>query len=93
MSIGGEAVNVGVAPGNLFARESSGRFVQQILEARLREELRRGNPPKVSESDVEHDWTLLQKALQVPDDEVATRSPRPLPASVLTGWSGASNRR
>jgi hypothetical protein len=93
MRIGDEAVNVGVAQGNLFARESSARLVQQILEARLREELRRGNPPKVSESDVEHDWTLLQKALHVPDNEVATRSARSLPASVQTSWSGGNNRR
>ena len=93
MRIGDETVNVGIAQGNLFATESSGRLAQQILEARLREELRRGNPPKVSEGDVEHDWKLLQKALNVPDDEVATRSARSLPASVQTSWSGASNRR
>ena len=59
-----------------FATQSSGRFAQQILEARLREELRRGNPPKVSESDVERDWSLLEKARNVPDEEVASRSAR-----------------
>jgi hypothetical protein len=93
MLIGDEAESVGVAQSNLFARESSARLARQILEARLREELRRGNPPKVSENDVEHDWALLQKALNVPDNDVATRSARVLPASVQTSWNGASNRR
>jgi hypothetical protein len=82
MLIGDDAVNVGVAPGNIFAAESSGRLAQQILEARLREELRRGNPPKVSESDVERDWALLQKALEVSsDNEIARRAAKPLPAA------------
>jgi hypothetical protein len=93
MRIGDEAVNVGVAQGNIFAEEASGRFAQQILEARLREELRRGNPPKVSERDVEHDWALLQKALHVSnDDEVATRSARPMQAGSQLRWGHAGNR-
>jgi hypothetical protein len=92
MGIGDEAVNVGVAPGNIFASESSGRFAQQILEARLHEELRRGNPPKVSESDVEHDWTLLQKALNGSDDEIAIRSTRSVPTATQSRWTGTSNR-
>ena len=93
MRIGDEAVNVGVAQGNIFAEEASGRFAQQILEARLREELHRGNPPKVSEGDVEHDWALLQKALHVSsDDEVATRSARPMQAGSQLRWGHAGNR-
>jgi hypothetical protein len=92
MRIGDEAVTVGIAQSNIFATQSSGRLAQQILEARLREELRRGNPPKVSESDVEHDWTLLEKARNVPDTEVATRSGRPSPAATQSRWSHAGNR-
>ncbi len=93
MGAGDEAVDVGVAPGNIFAEEASGRFAQQILEARLREELRRGNPPKVSESDVEHDWSLLQKALDISsDEEAAARSVKPLQASWPLRWIRAGNR-
>jgi hypothetical protein len=92
MRIGDEAVTLGVAQSNIFATQSSRRLAQQILEARLREELRRGNPPKVSESDVEHDWTLLEKARNVSDTEVATRSARPLPAGTQSRWSRAGNR-
>jgi hypothetical protein len=92
MRIGDEAVNVGVAQGNIFADESSGRFAPQILEARLREELRRGNPPKVSESDVEHDWTLLQKALSSSEDEIAIRSTQALPTATQSRWNRGGNR-
>lgn len=92
MHIGEEAVNVGVARDNIFSTESSGRFAQQILEARLQEELRRGNPPKVSESDVERDWKLLQKARNVPDDQLATRSSKPLQAGSPSRWGSAGNR-
>jgi len=91
MHIGEEDVSMGVAQGNIFAVESSGRFARQLLKARLQEELRRGNPPKVSESDVEHDWQLLQKALNVPDVEVA-RSAKPLQAGLMSRWSSVGNR-
>jgi hypothetical protein len=92
MRVAGEAVTVGVAQSNLFATQSSGRLAQEILEARLREELRRGNPPKVSESDVKHDWLLLQKARNVPDEEVASRSARQSPTAIQSRWSGPGNR-
>jgi hypothetical protein len=91
MGVGDQAVTVGVAQSNLFATQSSGRLAQQMIEARLREELRRGNPPKVSESDVEHDWSLLEKARSVPDNEVALRSDRQSPTAPPR-WSRAGNR-
>ncbi|MFZ0815748.1 MAG: hypothetical protein WAM78_09530 [Candidatus Sulfotelmatobacter sp.] len=77
---GDRVVSVGIAAGNIFAKDSSGQFAQQILEARLQAELRRGNPPRVSESDVEHDWNLLQKAMKTGGNEVATGSARGLQA-------------
>jgi hypothetical protein len=92
MRVGDEAVTVGLAQSNLFKTQSSGRLAQQILEARLREELRRGNPPKVSESDVQHDWSLLEKARNVPDDEVAIGSTRSSPTAVQSRWSRTGNR-
>jgi hypothetical protein len=69
--VGEEMVNVGVARSNVFATSAPEQFTAQLLEARLRAELRRGNPPKVSESDVTRDWDLLQKALNGSYAEVA----------------------
>jgi hypothetical protein len=85
---GDEVVSVGVAGSNIFADNStepfSGdateqvaeEFTQHLLEARLRAELRRGSPPKVSESDVARDWNLLQKAMNGSEDEVAVQTQR-----------------
>jgi hypothetical protein len=73
---GEDAVSVGVALSNILASDASEPFTQELLEARLHSELRRGNPPKVSESDVTRDWNLLQKAMTSADTEVATRSRR-----------------
>jgi hypothetical protein len=82
--IGDDAVNVGIAPANIFANESE-RMVPQIIEARLSEELHRGNPPKISQSDVEHDWNMLQKALTASNSEFAAHSAKPTPTATLTG--------
>jgi hypothetical protein len=90
MHVGDEEVNLGVTEGNIFAAESSGRFAQQLLEARLQEELRRDNRSKVSGSDVEHDWTLLQEAVNT-SSQVAARDARPLPAA-QSRWERAGNR-
>jgi hypothetical protein len=60
---GEDVVSVGVSGSNLLTNDTSGRFTQGLLEARLRAELKRGAAPKVSENDVERDWSLLQKAL------------------------------
>ncbi len=92
VNLGEQAVNLGVAQGNIFAGESSGRFVQQLLEARLHEELRRGNPPKVSESDIEHDWELLQKARNASDNELAVGATKPLQPGTQLRWVRAGNR-
>jgi hypothetical protein len=91
MRIGDEEVNLGVAEGNIFAAASSGRLAQQLLEARLQEELRRGIP-KVSVNDVEHDWTLLQRAVNAPDNQVAARDARPLQAGSQLRWAPTGNR-
>jgi hypothetical protein len=72
----GEVVNVGVAGGNIFGNDAAGQYTQQLLEARLHAELR-GNSPRVSESDVERDWNLLQKALNGAETE-ADAQPRRL---------------
>jgi len=69
--VGEEMENVGVAGSNIFATDAPEQFTAQLLEARLHAELRRGNPPKVSERDIARDWDLLQKALNGSYAEVA----------------------
>lgn len=91
MRVGNEELDLGVAQSNLFGAGSSGQFAQQLLEARLQEELRRGNPPKVSEDDVEKDWTLLQKAMDTADNHVAAQDARPLQAASQR-WIRRGNR-
>jgi len=74
---GEETVSVGVSGSNIFANDASMQFTQQLLEARLHAELRRGSPPRASESDITRDWNLLQKAMNGSGVEVAARSRRP----------------
>ncbi len=71
---GADVVSLGVAASNILDSHAPEQLTQKVLEARLQSELRKGNAPKVSESDVEHDWNLLQQ-VSGPDTEVArTRS-------------------
>jgi hypothetical protein len=70
---GEEVLSVGVAGSNLFGGDAYEPFTKELLEARLRLELRRGSAPKVSESDVTRDWALLEKAMNDSDNEVAMR--------------------
>lgn len=76
---GAELVNVGLAENNLFSDPAAGSFAQQLIEARLRAELKRG-VPKASESDVTHDWDLLQEVMNRSDRQVA-QTHHPLPVS------------
>jgi hypothetical protein len=60
---GDEVVSFGIAGGNiLLENDAASQFTQEFLEARLSAELRSGSSPKVSESDIAHDWDLLQKS-------------------------------
>jgi hypothetical protein len=70
---GPELVSVGIAESNLLANAAAWPYVQELLEARLRAELKRGTP-KASESDVTRDWDLLQKTLNHSDNEVAAQT-------------------
>jgi hypothetical protein len=76
--VGEGVVSVGVADSNIFDHDAPEPFTAQLLEARLHAELRRGNSPKVSESDVTRDWNLLQKAVNGVDAEVVVQSRRPV---------------
>jgi hypothetical protein len=77
--VGEGVVSVGVADSNIFDNDAPEQLTAQLLEARLHAELRRGNAPKVSESDVTRDWNLLEQAVNGLDAEVDVQSRRPLP--------------
>jgi hypothetical protein len=89
---GEEVVSVGVAGGNILGNDAGERITQQLLEARLQGELRRGSPPKVSESDVARDWNLLQKAVNGSDREVAVQPHRALQTGSQSRSDSAGNR-
>jgi hypothetical protein len=74
--MGEDVVSVGISGSNILANDAPEPFTQELLVARLRDELRRGKPPKASESDVMRDWNLLQKAMTGSDVELAERSRR-----------------
>jgi len=75
--LGEEVVSVGVSGSNILASDAPQPFTEELLEARLHAELRRGSPPKASESDVTRDWDLLQKAMYGSGVEMAAQSHRP----------------
>lgn len=78
---GDEVVSVGVASSNILADNAGEPFIQQLLEARLRLELRHSSSPKASDSDVTRDWNLLQKARNESDSDLAVYSLRPSPSA------------
>jgi hypothetical protein len=91
--MGEEVVTVGVSGSNILANDTPEPLTGQLLEARLRAELRRGNPPKASESDVTRDWDLLQQAMNGSDVQVAAPSRRSQQASSQARSERAGNQR
>jgi hypothetical protein len=61
LRLGEELVDVGIARDNIVPSSSSAPLAQELLAARLREELRRGGDPKASVTEVKSDWNLLQQ--------------------------------
>ncbi len=90
--MGEEVVSVGVSSSNILGSDAPVPFTQQLLEARLHAELRRGSPPKVSESDVTRDWNLLQQAMNGSDVQMAARSRRPQQAGPQSRSERAGNQ-
>jgi hypothetical protein len=88
IQVGEEVVSVGVSGSNIFASYAPEQFAQQILEARLHAELRRGSAPKASESDVTRDWEMLQRAMNGSEDELVARSRRALQSGARTERGG-----
>jgi hypothetical protein len=59
---GDSLVEVGITRDNVLRGSAPREFAQELLVARLREELRSGSPPRTSETEVRKDWELLKTA-------------------------------
>jgi len=74
MQVGERFVRVGVSASNIMHGNAPPELVRQLLEARLGSELHRPSPHSISESEVDRDWSLLQRAVSESDSRLASRS-------------------
>jgi hypothetical protein len=80
----GEAlVEIGITRNNVLSGSAPRELAQELLVARLREQLRSGGPPKTSAAELRRDWKLLKTAFTDRSESVATRLA--LPSSEQTG--------
>jgi hypothetical protein len=61
---GDEVVEVGISRGNVLTSDAPHSIVQDLLVARMREQLRSGHAPKTSDLEVRQDWKLLAAAFE-----------------------------
>jgi hypothetical protein len=61
---GNEIVEVGITRGNVLNGTAPRPIVQDLLVARMREQLRNGRAPKTTDSQVRQDWKLLTAAFE-----------------------------
>jgi hypothetical protein len=71
---GTSSIEVGIARGNVFSSDAPREVTQQLLVARLREQLRGGRSPKTSEVELRKDWKLLKTAFADEPHSNATRN-------------------
>jgi len=74
MEVGDSSVQLGAAPGNVMDGNAPPELVRQLLEARLGSELQHASTHSISESEVERDWGLLQRAVSAHSSALASRS-------------------
>ena len=65
LKLGDETVNQGLSRNNILTTSAPPELAEWILVQRLREELKKGGSPKVSEQNAENDWALLQQTMQM----------------------------
>jgi hypothetical protein len=63
LQMGDSSIQMGVAAGNVLNGKAPPQLIQQLLEARLKSELRPRSSLGLSETEVARDWQLLQKAM------------------------------
>src|ERR1700685_2564281 len=65
VKLGDETVDQGLSRNNILSTSAPPELAEWILVQRLREELKKGGSPKVSEQNAENDWALLQQTMQI----------------------------
>lgn len=76
----GQEVDLGAAADNLFNERSASPLAKQMLEARLYNELHRTPRSRLTQSEIERDWGLLEYALgnnaaDLPETSSAVKQP------------------
>lgn len=86
-------VNVGVSARNVLNGGAPAQLTEELLEARLTQELRDKAPHGVAEREVTRDWNLLQQAMRQNGSEIARNTKRALQASVNPGGARSESGR
>ena len=73
----------GITRGNVLNSEAPRQVVQDLLVARMREQLRSGHAPKTSDSQVRKDWKLLKAAFEERTETASGQ--RSAPSSEVAG--------
>lgn len=68
---GAEFVEVGITRDNVLNSGAPRQVMQDLLVARMREQLRSARAPKTSEAEVRRDWKLLKAAFDDNPEEIA----------------------
>jgi hypothetical protein len=74
IQVGEKFIRVGASASNVMNGNAPPELVRQLLEARLGSELRHPSPHSISESEVDRDWNLLQRAVSESDSHLTARS-------------------
>jgi hypothetical protein len=94
-----KTVSVGATAGNVLNSNAPPKLVQELLLARLQAELGQKTSSRLSQSEVERDWGLLQQAMsgqpgKVDDEQLSAKSAaRFVPTTSLRPVSSRTNRR
>jgi len=71
---GGNVAEVGITRDNVLNSPAPREIMQELLVARLREQLRKGHAPKTSDVELRQDWKLLKTAFADQPEEIAARA-------------------
>src|ERR1700761_162232 len=83
---GDEVVEIGITRGSVLNSDAPRSIVQDLLVARMREQLRSGHAPKTTEYQIRQDWKLLSVAF-----EEQTQTASGLQGSSSTEIAGGTN--
>jgi hypothetical protein len=70
----GLSSEVGITRDNVLSGAAPREIAQELLVARVREELRSGGAPKTSDAELRKDWKLLKSAFADPSQDLAARA-------------------